>query len=87
MQNLHVGFAAPNTVILEVVPAWGPLHSEILGDSFVMRDGRALPPEKPGLGVVLTDETKNRFPFQPGSGEFNDVPGKILVEEEFAFVE
>ena len=80
MQNLHVGFAAPNTVILEVLPAYGPLHSEIMGDSFIMRDGRALPPEKPGLGVVLTDETKNRFPFQPGTGEFNDVPGKMLVE-------
>jgi hypothetical protein len=26
----------------------------------------------------LTDEIKNRFPFVPGSGEFNSVPGKVL---------
>jgi hypothetical protein len=38
------------------------------------------PPEKPGLGIVLTDEIKNKYPFEPGSGEFNSVPGKILVD-------
>jgi hypothetical protein len=29
---------------------------------------------------VLSDETKSRYPFIPGSGEFNDVPGKNLAE-------
>jgi len=38
-----------------------------------------LPPEKPGLGIELTDDVKNRFPFIPGSGEFNNVPGKNLA--------
>jgi len=28
--------------------------------------------------VRLTDEIKAKFPFVPGSGEFNSVPGKIL---------
>ncbi|MES2391634.1 MAG: mandelate racemase/muconate lactonizing enzyme family protein [Acidobacteriota bacterium] len=79
MQNIHCGFAAPNTAILEVAPDFGPLHSELLGDSFVMKDGFVLPPEQPGLGVRLTDDIKNRFPFVPGSGEFNSVPGKVLV--------
>jgi galactonate dehydratase len=81
MQNLHAGFAAPNTVILEIAPAYGPLHSEVIGDSFVMRDGQVLPPTKPGLGITLTEATKRRFPFIPGSGEYNSVPGKILPEE------
>ena len=35
-----------------------------------------LPPDRPGLGIVLTDEIKRRYPFKPGSGEFNSVPGK-----------
>ena len=39
-----------------------------------------LPPEKPGLGVELTDDVKNRFPFVPGSGEFNDVAGKMIED-------
>lgn len=79
MQNIHCGFACPNTVILEVAPAYGPLHSEVIGDSLQMRNGYALPPDKPGLGIELTKETIAKFPFIPGSGEFNSVPGKILT--------
>jgi galactonate dehydratase len=79
MQNIHCGFAAPNTRILEVAPDFAGLHSDILAPgSFVMKDGFVLPPENPGLGIVLTGEIKNRYPFVPGSGEFNSVPGKVL---------
>ena len=82
MQNIHVGFACQNTAILEIAPDYGPLHSAIIGDSFQMREGRVLPPAKPGLGIALTDEVKRRFRFVPGSGEFNDVPGKKLSDWE-----
>jgi galactonate dehydratase len=84
MQNVHCAFAAMNTCIVEVPPAYGPLHSEIIGDSIRMLEGQVLRPEAPGMGVQLTEQTKKRFPFQPGSGEFNSVPGKVL-EEERAF--
>ena len=78
MQNLHCGFAANNTRILEVAPNFGPLHTETVEGSFVMDNGFVLRPETPGLGIRLTDATKNRYPFVPGSGEFNSVPGKVL---------
>lgn len=58
--------------------AWPAAHRS-LGEAFVMRDGNILPPEQPGLGVRLTDEIKAKYPFVPGSGEFNSVPGKILT--------
>lgn len=79
MQNVHCGFACPNTTILEIAPAYGPLHEEVIGDSFSVKDGYVLPPEKPGLGITLSEDTIRRFPFVPGSGEFNSVPGKILA--------
>lgn len=79
MQNVHCGFACPNTKMLEVAPAYGPLHSEIIGESLQIKDGFVLPPEKPGLGITLSDYTIQRFPFIPGTGEFNSVPGKILT--------
>jgi galactonate dehydratase len=82
MQNIHCGFAAANTLILEIPPAYGPLHSEVIGDNYIMRDGRVYPPQTPGLGVQLTDAIKKKYPFQPGSGEYNSVPGKILPEEQ-----
>ncbi len=78
MQNIHVGFAAENTCILEIPPDYGPLHSELIGDSFRMENGRILPPQTPGLGIRLTKDTKHKFPFIPGSGEFNSVTGKNL---------
>jgi galactonate dehydratase len=80
MQNLHCAFACENTVICEVLPALGGLHLDIAGDSFRFQRGDVLPPEAPGLGITLTDEIKNRYPFVPGSGEFNSVPGKILTD-------
>ena len=78
MQNVHCGFACANTLILEVAPDYGPLHSEIIDGSFVMKEGQVLPPQRPGLGISLTEATKSRYPFVPGSGEFNSVPGKVL---------
>ncbi len=78
MQNIHCGFAAGNTCILEIPPDFAGLHKEVVGDSFALRDGHVLPPETPGLGIQLTDEIKQRYPFVPGAGEFNSVPGKIL---------
>ena len=80
MQNIHCGFACPNTAVLEIPPAYGPLHSEVIGDSFQMRDGHVLPPTTPGLGIVLSDQVKNQFAFIPGSGEYNSVPGKLMPE-------
>ena len=78
MQNLHCGFASANTTILEIAPAFGALHREMINDSFVMENGYAFPPRHPGLGIVLTDQIKNRYPFVSGTGEFNSVPGKVL---------
>jgi L-alanine-DL-glutamate epimerase-like enolase superfamily enzyme len=78
MQNVHCGFAAANTAILEIPPDYAGLHTQVMDGSFVMKDGYVLPPEKPGLGIVLTDEIKSRYPFVEGSGEFNSVPGKLL---------
>jgi galactonate dehydratase len=80
MQNIHCAFACANTAIVEVLPALGGLHTDVADGSFVMEGGHVLPPKKPGLGIVLTDAIKDRYPFVPGSGEFNSVPGKILTD-------
>ena len=80
MQNIHAGFATSNTAILEIPPDYAGLHADIIDGGFVMKDGYATPPDRPGLGIVLTDEIKSRYPFKLGSGEFNSVPGKILKD-------
>jgi len=67
--------------MLEVPPDYGPLHSELIDGGLILRDGFILPPERPGLGIRLTDDIRRRFPFRPGSGEFISVPGKILNDD------
>ncbi len=81
MQNVHCAFAAPNTRILEIPPDYAGLHEDIMNGSFLMKDGYAFPPDCPGLGIVLTEEIKNRYPFIPGTGEFNGVPGKYMPDD------
>ena len=78
MQNIHAGFAAGNTAILEIPPDYAGLHSEVIDGGLIIRNGYVLPPDRPGLGIVLTDEIKRRYPFRAGSGEFNSVTGKVL---------
>lgn len=80
MQNIHCAFACANTIILEIPPAYAGLHSELIGDNLTIKDGCVLLPQAPGLGITLTEDSIARYPFQPGSGEFNDVPGKILKD-------
>jgi len=66
--------------MLEVPPDYAGLHSEVIDGGLIIKDGYVLPPERPGLGIVLTDEIRRRYPFKPGSGEFISVPGKILQD-------
>jgi len=80
MQNVHAGFAAANTCMLEIPPDYAGLHSEMIDGGLAIKDGYVLPPDRPGLGIVLTDRIRQRYPFIPGSGEFNSVPGKILKD-------
>ena len=75
MENIHAAFAVPNVAILELPPLAGGLHTDIYADGYRFEDGYILPPEAPGLGVRLTDEIKNKYPFERGSGEWNVVPG------------
>ena len=77
MENVHAAFASPNTCILELPPLPGPLHTEVYAEGYRFSDGHVLPPQAPGLGVRLTDEIKQKYPFVPGSGEWNPVPGKM----------
>lgn len=78
MANIHAAFATPNVAILEIPPLSGPLHTEVYMDGYRFDDGYILPPQAPGLGVQLTEQTKAKFPFISGSGECNPVPGKSV---------
>ena len=76
MQNIHAAFATANMAIVEIPPLPGGLHTDIYAPGYRFQNGYLLPPQTPGLGVTLTEQIKNKYPFIRGSGEWNAVPGK-----------
>jgi L-alanine-DL-glutamate epimerase-like enolase superfamily enzyme len=87
--NLHAAFACRNTAVLEMAPYHpmcrelnthieAPLLTDLWVEPPVFEKGRLRLAPTPGLGVHLPDGFCERYPFQPGSGEFNSVQGKIL---------
>jgi L-alanine-DL-glutamate epimerase-like enolase superfamily enzyme len=87
--NLHAAFASRNTAVCEMAaynPARpelnthldAPLLTELWVEPPVLDQGRLRLAPTPGLGVRLPEGFLDRHPFQPGSGEFNSVQGKIL---------
>ena len=88
--NLHAAFACRNTRILEMHPfnpsdpsknshMVVPAHTDIWIEPPELKNGRLRLADTPGLGIKLPADFINRYPFQPGTGEFNSVKGKILM--------
>jgi D-arabinonate dehydratase/D-galactarolactone cycloisomerase len=87
--NLHAAFASRNTAICEMA-AYNPSRSELnkhieaplMTDLWieppVLENGRVKLADTPGLGVRLPDGFAEKYPFEPGSGEFCSVKGKVL---------
>jgi L-alanine-DL-glutamate epimerase-like enolase superfamily enzyme len=67
MANYQLGFTVPECFILERPFMDNPLDTETLVEPLRIEDGYLLPPTAPGLGVRLTEELKQRYPYQPGS--------------------
>ncbi|OYO05486.1 mandelate racemase/muconate lactonizing enzyme family protein [Enemella evansiae] len=78
MQNVHCAFACANTLIVELLPDAGPLHTRLWGDQLVIEDGQLLPPTAPGFGVRVDDRLLADFPYRKGHEEFVSMPGKVL---------
>jgi L-alanine-DL-glutamate epimerase-like enolase superfamily enzyme len=87
--NLHAAFASPNTAVCEMAACHltrpelnthitAPLLTDLWIEPPVLEDGRLRLANTPGLGVRLPEGFLNRHPFEPGSGEFCSVKGKIL---------
>ena len=88
--NLHAAFACRNTSILEMHPInlseqalnphiIAPLHTDLWITPPELKEGRLRLADTPGLGIKLTKEFINKYPFQAGTGEFNSVKGKVLM--------
>jgi L-alanine-DL-glutamate epimerase-like enolase superfamily enzyme len=67
MANAHLVAALPNPKVLEVCMIQGPLQWEIFSQPPVIEEGWLQLPDRPGLGVELSDNLEERFPFVEGN--------------------
>ncbi len=66
--NIHLAFATPNCVWVERPVLGNPLESELFVEPLIIRAGHVQAPSAPGLGIALTPEVREKYPFVPGSG-------------------
>lgn len=67
MANYHFAFACQNAFLVEFPTIANPLRTSLLVEPLHVEDGKLMPPTAPGLGVRLTEEILNRYPFREGS--------------------
>ncbi len=65
--HLHLLSAIPNALICEFQQVANPLREELLNSPIQMVNGEILIPNEPGLGIHLTDEIINKYPYRPGT--------------------
>ncbi|EWY41844.1 hypothetical protein N825_24325 [Skermanella stibiiresistens SB22] len=68
MANVHWSFTQPNIMVQEI-PTWGfPLRDALLVEPIRFDGGHILPPTAPGLGLKLTQEIRDAYPWRGGYG-------------------
>ncbi|MBW3560970.1 MAG: galactonate dehydratase [Actinobacteria bacterium] len=62
---IHLAFATPNFLIQEQLRADVPWRDEVCPVPFPIRQGRALPMDRPGLGIEVDEDAAAAHPQQP----------------------
>ncbi len=62
--NIQVDTCSPNFLIQESIGRFDGFHAEILQSPIRWEDGYIIPPTEPGLGVVLNEETAERYTWE-----------------------
>ena len=63
--TLQLAACVPNFVILEMMMTDVPFRADICDEDLVMRDGKMVIPERPGIGIDLDEKELLRHPSVP----------------------
>ena len=63
--TLQLAACVPNFVTLEMMMTDVPFRAEIADEKLVLRNGRMVIPDRPGLGIELDENALARHPFVP----------------------
>ena len=65
MANIHAAACIPNLLLVEYSQAYNPLRERILTQPLRMENGELIVPDTPGLGVDITEELMEAYPYDP----------------------
>ena len=65
--HLHLLSAISNALICEFQQIANPLREELLNQPLKMVNGEIMVPDEPGLGIHLTDDIIEKYPYMPGT--------------------
>ncbi len=63
--NVHFAAVAPNFLVLEYRPDDDGVRGEVLEEPVQLDDGYLVIPDRPGLGVTLSDGILEKYPYVP----------------------
>ena len=63
--NVHFAATAPNFLILEYHADDSGVRAEVLDEPIQLQDGYVSIPDRPGLGVELTEGILEKYPYRP----------------------
>jgi len=64
--NIHLVAGVPSGHMCELNQTYNPLKWDIFKDPYPIENGVLTIPDKPGFGVELIDNIKEKFPYEPG---------------------
>ncbi len=67
LASLHVIAATPEAFIIEHDVTYNPLRSELGGELLEARDGHLDLSRRPGLGIELTDDVREKYAYRGGT--------------------
>jgi D-galactarolactone cycloisomerase len=61
--SVHLSAALRDCIVMELDYTYNPLREELLREAFKVQEGYLIPPEKPGLGIELSQDALRKFAF------------------------
>ncbi len=83
--NVQLAATLPNLLMVETIGRGGDFHRKLIGDRIAFDAGYLLPPEEPGLGIVVDEALARAHPYE-GKGlhlEMQEAPCDYSQENCF----
>ena len=80
LANLHFALSNPSSTYVEFCWLKSPFREDLIGEPLTIVNGCLQPPAQPGLGVHLSDDVINRYPYHGQTGHAFDWQQSVVSD-------